>query len=121
MGTALFILGYVILMSFTYMWPFAFAGEVGLSLTLDEASLAVFWSMLVNYALLMLIAYFRGKKVGKKYLPMLTLTAGVIDILLPFIPFIPTILNVVVLVLGVIEDGDKKAALSRRPPKRKKK
>lgn len=60
--------------------------------------------LFLNYVILAIITYFRGKKIDKKYLIAFPLIGGFFDMVLVFIPLVPTIMNILALVLG-LSDG----------------
>lgn len=69
----------------------------------SEIGDAVNIMLLVCYVAMMLIAYFRGRKIGKGYLASFPVIAGVFDIVLVFIPFVPTVMMLLTLILGCIQ------------------
>ena len=57
--------------------------------------------LLINYIILILVAYCRGKAIDKKYIVIFPVIAGLFDVVLAFIPLVPTIMNITALITGV--------------------
>lgn len=73
----------------------------------------MWWAHAWCLAMLVVIAWLRGARIGKSFLPFLSITAGLFDMtpVLSVIPFVPTVFHVITLVLGVKgeETGNEKA------------
>lgn len=108
MKTPAFVILYLIVMIFTYFWRFAGFGAVvdenATAESIKDAASVTNWLLFFNYVLLVVIAYFRGKKIDKKYLAALPVIGGLFDLVLAFIPFVPTIMNILALVLGLSDN-----------------
>lgn len=119
MKTPVFVILYLFVMMFTYLWRFAFVSGVMQAGTTAEdissMSLVMHCMLLLNYLILIWIAYARGKKLDKKYLAALPLIGGFFDILLVIIPFVPTLMNLAVLVLGLSESQPKVIYVQQAP------
>ena len=108
MNTVIFTILYLFFMLFTYVWRLsAFSASVGENVSADSVSTYANTAtilLLINYLILILIAYFRGKRVNKKSLVAFPFIGAVLDIVLAFIPFVPTIMNIITLVFGISEN-----------------
>lgn len=112
MNTGIFYILYLVTMIFTYLWRYMYLGmvhgmvESGIpqEQAVDTSLTFITWALIVNYILLALISYFRGKRINKKFLTAFPIIGGVFDVLLAFIPFVPTIMNIITLVMA----GDSK-------------
>lgn len=106
MKTPFFVILYLVIMMFTYLWRAVIFGAPA-SATPEEirnVTLGINVILFLNYIILIVIAYFRGKKIDKKYLVAFPLIGGFFDMVLVFIPFVPTIMNVLTLIVG-LSDG----------------
>lgn len=107
MKTPTFVILYLIVMLFTYLWRATVVGSaMDANMTVkdvQDAAVIVNWLMFFNYVLLATIAYYRGKKIDKKYLIALPIIGGFFDVILAFIPLVPTIMNILTLVFGLSE------------------
>lgn len=99
----LFVLSYLFFMIPTYVWRGVFIAE-NLQNTAPASSAFSLGTMyivfIINYLILILIAYRRSKKVQKPVVAVLPVIAAVFDIFLGFIPLIPTVLNLMTLIMG---------------------
>lgn len=114
-NTFVFVLGYVILMTPTYVLPWlgsnsavfnAVGAAVGHGLTPQ------WWAHAWCLVMLILMAWLRGGFISKKYLPAFPFLAAVFDLTpgLSMIPFIPTVLHLAAIILGV-KVGDQQSIL----------
>ena len=105
-----YALTYLIVMIPTYLWRYAFGASVisaaGES-EVAELSGAMNICFLINYAILIFLAYRRSKKVNKSILPLFPVIAAIFDIVLVFIPFVPTVFNLMALIMGAQDQKDK--------------
>lgn len=119
MKTAVFVISYLVVMLFTYLWRFAFfSSMMQPGMTSEDVggmSLVMHFILLMNYLLLIWIAYARGKRIDKKYLAALPLIGGFFDIILVVIPFVPTLMNLAALILG-LSDGQPKVIYVQQAP-----
>lgn len=73
----------------------------------------MWWAHAWCLAMLVVIAWLRGARIGKSFLPFLSITAGLFDMtpVLSVIPLVPTVFHVITLALGVKgeETGNEKA------------
>lgn len=102
-----FVVLYVLLMVPTYILPYfgsnstvtnAFAGAMGLGF------LPQWWMHVWALAMMVLVAWMRGKWVDKGYLPAFAVAAGIFDMtpVLSSIPMIPTLFHLLAIILGAI-------------------
>nr|DAL93415.1 MAG TPA: hypothetical protein [Caudoviricetes sp.] len=105
MKTPAFVILYLIVMMFTYIWRAAAVGSALDASTspqdVADVGAVANWLLFFNYVLLLVIAYYRGKKIDKKYLVAFPVIGGFFDIILAFIPLIPTVMNILALVMGL--------------------
>lgn len=107
MKTATFMLSYIFTAIFTYIWRPAFiANSLQSHSTGDTGTLYVI--LFINYAILILIGYERGKGTNKNYLWAFPTVGAIFDIILGFIPFVPSAMNVTTLILGNKVENKKK-------------
>ncbi len=109
-----FAITYLFFMIPTYLWRMVFVSVVldkGVQQT-DISAMSVNVCLLINYIILILITYYRAKKINRSYLTTFPLLGGVFDCFLGFIPFIPTIMNILAIVLGAQEQQNRIDALS---------
>lgn len=108
MKTPAFVILYLIVMLFTYIWRAAAVGSALDASTTpqDVAGVGAVanWLLFFNYVFLLIIAYYRGKKIEKKYLVAFPVIGGFFDIILAFIPLIPTVMNILALVMGLSDN-----------------
>lgn len=119
-STVWFVLSYIVLTIFTYCARLFFAAGSMATIAAktapnDNPFVAIgggfggaLFGMIVTYLLMILVAYFRGKAIEKKYITIFPVIAGLFDIVLVFIPFVPTIMNILTLILGCINDNKPK-------------
>ena len=105
MSNTKFLIIYLIFMTLTYLWRFAFVGA-----SFDEGAdvegmgSAMNILMFMSYVVMAYVAYSRGKSIEKGYLVAFPIVGAVFDLILIFVPFVPTIMNIVTIVLGVPDD-----------------
>lgn len=106
--TFVFVLSYLVLFALSYAWPLiSNVGVLGAMSSTSSSFQGIalggkFFGSLIIYVLMMLVAWFRGVAIGKKYLPVFPFIAGFFDLVLVFIPFVPTVMNLLAIVMGVI-------------------
>ena len=107
MNLFVFVGTYLLFMIPTYVVRFAVFGSAleGAETSQIEATAnAANITLAICLALLVLIAILRGRRIGKPWLVIFPVIALVFDLLLVFIPFVPTVMHILALVLGSIED-----------------
>ena len=107
-NTVVFMLTYLFVMLLTYVWRFG-GFSAGMSGEVDAGNAAnvVTWCLLVNYVILSLIVYARGKAIDKKYIVTFPVVAGFFDVILAFIPLVPTVMNIITIVTAVSDNKEK--------------
>lgn len=105
----MFVVGYVALMTPTYILPYMGSNSAMLNATGAAAGAGVYPLLLAHIAFLaglVLVAWTRGSLVGKTWLPALPIAAALFDIIpvLNLIPLVPTMLHVATIILGVKEE-----------------
>jgi len=115
MNLAVFLILYMLFMIPTYLIRFAVFGaafdNASRGLETDGIGGAGTFMFLICFAVMGVVAFFRGRRIGKPWLVVFPVVAGVFDIVLVFIPFIPTVMHVLAIVLGAIvsQEGGKSA------------
>ena len=106
-----FVIWYVVLMVPTYFIRFfAIGGALSEAVNNnnpDAAGEAGMTASLVIAALiagLIFITYKRGKAIGKPWLVVFPSIAFVFDVVLSFIPFVPTLMHLLAIILGCIDN-----------------
>lgn len=61
----------------------------------------------IFYLVMMIVTFYRSKKVNRPYLIAFPILGGVFDILLPFIILAPTAMHVAVIILGMMDPAKK--------------
>lgn len=117
-----FVISYLILMAPTYLLPYLGSNSAlvnGIGAIMGRGPTPQWWMHFWCLFMLILVAYVRGKWIGKSFLPALPILALAFDLtpVLSSIPFIPTIMHVLVLILGAM--GEASAAAKETPPKLK--
>ena len=99
MTTPVFIIIYVVLMIPTYVWNYIIAVD---AIASEAGQINFTWNIIqiINYLLLTVVAFLRGRRVGKGYIAAFPFVGGIFDVILIFIPFVPTVMNIVTIVLG---------------------
>jgi hypothetical protein len=113
-NAAVFVILYILLMAPTYYLPYLGSnsavigglGQIAAGVG-DVSPLAginpAFWPHLGALILLIVITWFRGAFVDKKWLIIFPILAAVFDLApaLNFIPLVPTVMHVLAIILGV--------------------
>ena len=108
MKTTTFMLSYIFTAVFTYIWRPAFiANSLQNNGSGDTGTL--YTILFINYAILILLSYERGKGTNKNYLWAFPTVGAIFDIVLGFIPFVPSIMNIATLISGNKVETKKKA------------
>lgn len=100
----IYSLTYLFFTFLTYLWRFSIFST---TMSKDNPDLinnmvgTVTLILLINYIILILVAYCRGKAIDKKYIVIFPVIAGLFDVVLAFIPLVPTIMNITALITGV--------------------
>ena len=101
-----FVLTYIVFMIPTYILPF-FGSNSSVINTLGVASGGGFnplmWLHLGVMAVLVVVTWFRGSLVDKKWLVVFPVLAMAFDFVpgLSFIPFVPTVMHLLAIIMGV--------------------
>lgn len=103
---ALFAILYILLMIPTYWLPYMGSNSAVLNATGSAAGVGMnpaFWPHLGALALLIGVAWMRGKPIGKTWLVIFPILALVFDLTpgLNFIPLVPTVMHLMAIILGV--------------------
>lgn len=103
---ALFAILYILLMIPTYWLPYMGSNSAALNATGSAAGVGMnpaFWPHLGALALLVGVAWMRGKPIGKTWLVIFPILALVFDLTpgLNFIPLVPTVMHLMAIILGV--------------------
>lgn len=125
----IFALVYVLLMIPTYILPYfgsnSYAAKLGGGLASEfitaaggasGAALAVSWIPFILhlgcFIGLIAIAVSRGNVIGKKFLVVFPILAGLFDLMpvINWIPLVPTVFHIVTLVVGIPQPDSKRAA-----------
>ena len=116
MSTIVFVLAYLALMVPTYVLPYLGSNSTvfnGVAVGTGFGMTPMWWAHVWCLAMLVVIAWLRGARIGKGFLPFLSIVAGLFDLtpVLSVIPFVPTVFHVITLVLGIkgTEVADEKA------------
>lgn len=123
MKTPLFVVLYLVIMMFTYLWRYVVLGAPvnATPEQIKNVTLGINIILFLNYVILAIIAYFRGKKIDKKYLVSFPLIGGFFDLVLVFIPLVPTIMNILTLVMGLSDGKQEVKVVYVEAPKEQKK
>jgi hypothetical protein len=121
-STPAFVIAYLALMVPTYLLPYlgsnssvvnTFSASTGMGLTIP-------WYLHVwCLAMLVILSWVRGRRIGKSYLPVFPVLAGVFDMVpgLSLIPLIPTVLHILAIVLGaMVKEGELREIPASRGP-----
>jgi hypothetical protein len=106
-NAAVFVIMYVLFMLPTYVLPYFGSNSSVLNtivLASDDGFNPLFFLHLGLFIVLIVIAWFRGVLIDKKWLIIFPIMSAVFD-LTPFlnhIPLIPTIMHLLVIILGVV-------------------
>ena len=66
-----------------------------------EIGITVTIMLSICYLIMILASWRRGVHIGKAYLIAFPIVGAVFDLFLVFIPFVPTVMNIIVLILGL--------------------
>lgn len=106
-NTLVYVVAYILFMLPTYILPYfgsnsSLANSMGVGMGMGF--LPQWWAHVWSLAILALIAWVRGRWIGKNYLPIFPVLAGVFDMfpILNVIPLVPTVFHVVTLIIGVM-------------------
>lgn len=106
----LYIISYLLFMIPTYLWRYAFITDAMNNNAMQNPDItALNICFLINYIILLIIAYYRSKKIEKPILAVFPLIAGIFDIVLGFIPLVPTAMNITALIMGAQNKQDASA------------
>ena len=105
-----FVLGYICFMFPTYVLPFFGSNSLAGNLVVHAAhnrSYPPFWLHLACLVVLIVLTWYRGAHVDKKWLAIFPFLALLFDMVPGFslIPFIPTGLHVAAIIMGVRGTG----------------
>src|SRR5450830_783321 len=105
-NTLVFVIGYVTLMTPTYLLPWLGSNSAVfnvLGASIGHGMTPQWWAHVWCLAMLILMTWLRGDFIGKKYLPVFPFLAAVFDLTpgLSMIPFIPTALYLAAIIIGV--------------------
>ena len=107
MNLFVFLVLYLFFMIPTYVIRFvlvsSFFEENGAEQAVEMAT-GVNVLLAICLSLLILIGLFRGLRIGKPWLVVFPVIAFVFDMVLVFIPLVPTVMHILALVLGSIEE-----------------
>ena len=106
-SSVVFVILYVLFMLFTYYLPYLGSnsavvgalGAAGESVYISPA----FWAHLGSLVMLIVITWFRGALIDKKWLIIFPIVATVFDLApaLNLIPLVPTVMHLLAIILGV--------------------
>ena len=104
-NAVVFVPLYLVFMIPTYYLPYIGSNSavIGAIRAADEAGNPYFWLHLAALLVLVVITWFRGVLIDKKWLLIFPLLATVFDLapLLSFIPLVPTVMHLLAIILGV--------------------
>lgn len=114
-NTGMYAVGYIVLMIPTYILPYMGSNSLLLVSAAAAAGGGLYVLLLIHIAFLVgliLLAWARGKLIGKGWLTGLPIAAALFDLLpgLSLIPLAPTVLHLAAIILGVKDD--RKAAVT---------
>ena len=101
-----FVILYILFMIPTYYLPYVGSNSAVIGATAaaaDAGVLPAFWMHLGSLLVLIVITFFRGSLVDKKWLVIFPILATVFDLVpgLNLIPFIPTVMHLLAIIMGV--------------------
>lgn len=110
-----FVVGYFLLMVPTYVLPYFGSNSVvvgAIGAVVGRGLTPQWWIHAWCLTMLVLVASVRGKANGRSYLMIFPIIGGVFDLtpVLSFIPFVPTVMHLMALVLGCMNNAAKPAA-----------
>lgn len=104
-NTVVFVLLYLVLMIPTYILPYMGSNSLIAAQGVSSGALSAgpFILHLSTMVLLIVITYFRGGIIGKKWLLIFPILAAVFDFIpvLSSIPLVPTVMHLLAIILGV--------------------
>ena len=105
-NTVTFVVGYVALMTPTYILPYLGSNSVIVNSASAASGQGIYALLLIHVAFLgglVLLAWARGKLIGKDWLIGLPIAAAMFDLIpgLSLIPLAPTVLHLAAIIVGV--------------------
>ncbi|GEM_PF-1070727 len=112
---------YVLFLIPTYVLPWAGSNSLMFAAATSEFEGQIppaFWGHLGALGVLVLLAFSRGRLIGKSWLAVLPVIAGLFDLMpgLSMVPFVPTAFHVVTLILGVMGGANALASSPETQP-----
>ena len=106
-NAAVFVIVYILFMLLTYYLPYVGSNSsvIGaLGVATDTGINPAFWMHLGALCVLIVVSWFRGVLVDKKWLIIFPILATVFDLApaLNMIPLVPTVMHLLALILGVV-------------------
>lgn len=106
-NTVVFVILYILFMLPTYYLPYLGSNSAVLGALGAAAGAGVnpaFWPHLGSLIILIVLAWFRGALVDKKWLIIFPILASVFDLVpgLSTIPLVPTVMHLLAIILGVV-------------------
>lgn len=106
-NTPIYVVAYILFMLPTYILPYFGSNSSlvnAMGVGMGMGFLPQWWAHVWSLAMLALIAWVRGRWIGKNYLPIFPVLAGVFDMfpILNVIPLVPTVFHVVTLIVGTM-------------------
>jgi len=106
-STPLYVVSYLLFMGPTYVLPYLGSNSTianSISMAMGFGFTPMWWAHTWCFLVLASITWVRGGMIGKGYLPLFPVLAGVFDMapFLNFIPFVPTAMHLVALIVGGI-------------------
>lgn len=103
----LYIVGYLALMVPTYVLPYFGSNSIivnGIGAAVGRGMTPFWWFHAWALVMLVLMAFARGKRIGKTFIVVFPVIAAAFDMVpgLSLVPFVPTVMHLVALVLGAI-------------------
>lgn len=106
-NTPVYVVAYILFMLPTYILPYFGSNSSlvnAMGMGIGMGFLPQWWAHIWSLSTLALIAWVRGRWIGKSYLPIFPVLAGVFDMfpILNVIPLAPTVFHVVALIAGTM-------------------